>query len=77
MKLLTRRQIIKQWEKQEDKILDSFCCPNCRDILSYRKEDNKFICINPACGFSGIDANDVSGMEDGFKIMFGGGKHGL
>jgi uncharacterized protein YbaR (Trm112 family) len=32
-RLLTRREIIKQWEDGE-KWLDFFCCPNCRNVLT-------------------------------------------
>jgi hypothetical protein len=31
--LLTRREVIKLWQKQKDKFLDTYCCPNCRDLL--------------------------------------------
>jgi uncharacterized protein YbaR (Trm112 family) len=38
VKLLTRKEIIIQWMKQDDELLNIFCCPNCRDLL----EDYKF-----------------------------------
>jgi hypothetical protein len=47
MKLLTRRQIIDIWLKQTVKNLDSYCCPNCRDILQENK--THFWCGNGGC----------------------------
>jgi hypothetical protein len=47
MKLLTRRQIIEEWQKQSDEMLDSFCCPKCRDIL-YEYAD-RYFCENEYC----------------------------
>ena len=33
MKLLTRRQIIEEWKKQPDEMLDTLCCPQYRNLL--------------------------------------------
>lgn len=63
MKLLTRRQIIQIWGKQSDEILDSFCCPNCRDVLEERiyVEDNTtcLVCSNITCSFSRVLKSEV------------------
>ena len=32
-KLLTRKEIIEIWNDQSEDFLNSYCCPNCRDIL--------------------------------------------
>lgn len=48
MKAKTRREIIEIWSNQEAKLLDSFCCPYCRDILSRNKEGNLY-CDNMQC----------------------------
>lgn len=57
MKLLTRRQIIEEWNKQSDELLDSFCCPNCRDIL-YEYAD-RYICENEDCSQGFILKKDI------------------
>jgi len=64
MALLTRREILETWKKQSDEILDSYCCPSCRDILYPHKkldgeigfdeyddsENNKYLyCHNILC----------------------------
>ena len=48
MNLLTRRQVIEIWNKQKDEFLDSYVCPNCRDILT-KHEDGIYECENPNC----------------------------
>jgi hypothetical protein len=50
IKLLTRRDIIKIWQKSNS-YLDSYCCPNCRDILS-KISDHKYVCENFHCNIS-------------------------
>ena len=47
MKLLTRRQIIDIWKEQPDNMLDSYCCPNCRDLLD--EDENTYFCSNVYC----------------------------
>ena len=47
MKLLTRRQIIEIWQQQPDEMLDSFCCPICRDIL--HEVSDRYFCLNEDC----------------------------
>lgn len=40
-KLLTRKEIIDIWSKQPKEYLESYCCPNCRDLLN-----DEYICKN-------------------------------
>jgi hypothetical protein len=47
LKVLTRREIVDLWEKQPGCILDSYCCPGCRDILS--EIDGVYKCDNILC----------------------------
>ena len=47
MKLLTRRQIIDEWNKQSKLQLDSYCCPICRDLLSI--DTDRYYCKNEDC----------------------------
>lgn len=51
MKIFTRQQIINIWLSQ-NKFLNSYCCPNCRDVMD-EIEKNKFKCSNYECGFFG------------------------
>jgi hypothetical protein len=51
--LLTRKQVIDIWLKQSDEHLNSYGCPNCRDLLF--KEGNYFRCKNMDCkNFMGL-----------------------
>lgn len=47
MRALKRKEIIKIWKKQQREFLNVFCCPDCRDVLSFIS--GKFICINQYC----------------------------
>lgn len=50
MRLLKRSEIIELWNNQSKEMKESFCCPNCRDILHeypISKELNMFHC--PSC----------------------------
>ena len=38
--LLTRKEIIKLWEKQKKEILNSYCCPSCRSVLFKYNSDS-------------------------------------
>lgn len=57
MKLLTRRQIIKEWQEQKDKSLDTPCCPYCRSLLYERKKE--WICGNGDCDFESVLKSEV------------------
>ena len=46
-RLLTRRQIIEMWQKQPSEMLDSYCCPQCRNILLHYVD--RYICENRDC----------------------------
>jgi hypothetical protein len=46
-KILTRRQVIELWQKNE-RYLDSYCCSNCRDIL-IKLDAKKYKCDNSQC----------------------------
>jgi hypothetical protein len=48
--LLKRREIIMIWSKQPEEMLDSYCCPSCRDIL--HEKDGLYTCRNEFCNFS-------------------------
>jgi hypothetical protein len=58
MKLLTRRQIIEEWNKQSDKMKDSKCCPACRDILDEYRDG--FICMNRKCHQEYIKKSEIT-----------------
>ena len=47
---LTRRDIIKNWERNEG-YLDYLCCPNCRDLLFKRQNTEKYYCFNEGCKY--------------------------
>ena len=50
MKLLKRKEIIEMWKKQDQKFLNYYCCPDCRDLLQTDKHNNNYlICKNPVC----------------------------
>lgn len=42
--LQTRRQLIEVWLKQSPNVLNSYVCPNCRNIL--RKDSLGYQCDN-------------------------------
>lgn len=49
--LLKRSEIIDMWIKNNSKeLLDSYCCSNCRDILS-QDIDGNYFCTNGLCFF--------------------------
>lgn len=48
MKLHTRREIIEIWKDQPDNLLDTYVCPDCRDLLFH--EHDKYFCNNSDCG---------------------------
>lgn len=45
--MLTRREVIELWEKNE-KHLDLYVCSNCRDLM-YKMDVNKYVCRNEEC----------------------------
>lgn len=47
MKVLTRREVIEAWNK-DDRYHDFYVCPDCRDILSLNN-DSVLQCKNPNC----------------------------
>lgn len=47
MKLLTRQEIINEWSKQPEHILNCKCCPVCRDILD--EYPDRYFCLNDEC----------------------------
>ena len=75
MKLLTRRQIIKEWLEQEDESLDTLCCPYCRDLLYETKK--YWVCKNEDCNFESAlkaevnqrGANDVSVKNERHQVL--------
>ena len=46
MDALRRNEIIRLW-KLNEKYLNYFCCPDCRDILE--REDDVLMCANNFC----------------------------
>lgn len=52
MKLLTRKEIIEIWSKQSDTHLNTYTCPNCRDLLV--QKGDSYVCINGDCGLHGV-----------------------
>lgn len=57
MKALTRKEIMALWKNQTPDLLNGFCCPNCRDVLT--NHSGTLMCDNPACLNS--DQFDLSG----------------
>jgi hypothetical protein len=39
----------KEWSKQSDEMLDSYCCPSCRDILTKEPDGDGYSCKNADC----------------------------
>ena len=52
-KLLTRKEIIELWSKQPENILNSYCCPSCRDIME--ETEDAYICRNTGCKLEGCN----------------------
>ena len=46
-KLLTRKEIIQLWSQQSEEMLNSYCCPGCRDLLF--ETEKYYICKNTSC----------------------------
>lgn len=57
MRLLTRREIIKIWSKQPKHMLDSKCCPICRDILE--ENSDGYCCLNDECPQDNISKGEI------------------
>jgi hypothetical protein len=49
-RVLTRREVIEEWNKSSE-YLDSFCCPNCRDILFKDNDTGELECRNILCKY--------------------------
>lgn len=52
--LLTRKQVIDLWTNQTPDLLNSFVCPDCRDVLSREPDENipygaHLVCNNSMC----------------------------
>ena len=63
MRLLTRRQIIDRWEV-DDRHHNKYCCPDCRDILSYNAVEGYF-CNNSMCRSEFIcSEEDIEDIDD-------------
>jgi len=59
-KLLTRKEVIEIWSKQSEVFLNSFCCPNCRDILFYYGfRENEYYCKNCDITFERIPNEQI------------------
>lgn len=50
-KVMTRREIINSWIVQPEPMLNSPCCPNCRDLLDKDIDEHYFY---SNCGFGEI-----------------------
>ena len=48
MRLLTRRQVINAMLISNEEIMNKYCCPDCRDILSYNAVEG-YYCTNDMC----------------------------
>ena len=46
--LLTRREVIELWRKQSETMLDTYCCPVCRDLMA--EIEKSYVCKNMSCG---------------------------
>lgn len=57
MKLLTRKEIIDEWNKQSEEMLNSKCCPVCRNIL--HEYGDRYFCENRECLQSYILKSEV------------------
>lgn len=59
MRLLTRQEILDQWQTNEYELLNAFCCPICKEILcNYKhtghiqardKYGDTYYCHNEKC----------------------------
>lgn len=49
--LLKRKEIIEIWQTQKEEFLNSYCCPNCRDIMS--EDEENYFCDSETCGYAG------------------------
>jgi hypothetical protein len=47
MKALTRKEIVEIWEGGTEENLNSYCCPDCRDLLT--KCSGTLFCDNDQC----------------------------
>jgi len=47
IKLLTRKQIIDIWLEQPDEMLNTVCCPQCRNLL--HEFSDRYFCENENC----------------------------
>ena len=56
-RLLTRRQIINEWQRQPEDKLDSVCCPVCRDLL--HEQADRYFCLNENCSQGFILKSEV------------------
>ena len=59
VKLLTRQEVIDCWGKN-DKYLNFYVCPSCRDILT-KLSDGKLLCGNVDCRNEKIYDNPLEG----------------
>jgi len=46
-KLLTKNEIMKEWNEMNEDLRNTPCCPDCRDNLT--KTDNYMQCMNDKC----------------------------
>jgi tRNA(Ile2) C34 agmatinyltransferase TiaS len=75
MNLLTRKQVIDLWLKNKQH-LNSYCCPNCRDIL-ISEGNHKYKCKNSECANCDLVVSDreeyseieiANALRDGFGL---------
>lgn len=45
--LLKRKEIIEIWQAQSEEFLNSYCCPDCRNIMD--SDEENYFCCNEMC----------------------------
>ena len=56
-KLLTRKEIIEIWRAQGDVFQETYCCPNCKNLLFM--EVDLYYCFNQDCNMYDIPMCDI------------------
>lgn len=68
MKLLKRKEVIELWKSQPEEVLNKYCCPICRDLLSSHDGGEQLYCSNIFCDNSTVYHNpnrqEKGGSED-------------
>lgn len=65
-KLFTRKEVIEIWQDQKEEFLNSYCCPNCRDLLfdhpyqiMFEKSEKHLYCHNAECSSYNLPIENI------------------